>query len=187
MITLQLYNKYEKKLNRHLSAYSYVSIDIILLAFAIYIEYGRWGMSNVFLSRAALFIIICVAGSLIIPILQMIVSTKKAVLDDEKITVHRLIGVQRSIKIDQIYEIRIFEISNIYVKLKKNRGMYYGVYFKLRNGKSVMVSENLHITTLLEFLNKFLELYEDKLPPECVETIKEFIKEKGSLIRKEGD
>jgi len=30
----------------------------------------------------------------------------------------------------------------------------------------------------MDFLNKFLELYEDKLPPECVKTVKKFIKEK---------
>ena len=67
--------------------------------------------------------------------------------------------------------------------MKKNRGIYYGLHFKLINGKDVMVLENLHITTLLEFLKQIFRVLWRKTSTRMRKEYKEIYKgEFGKLL-----
>ena len=180
IIELSLYRKYEKK-------HEYVLLssfwgETILVYTIIGLIIAGWLKSSFLLPS-----LVCVMTPVfILSLVLLSLSTQKVIFYDEKIVIVRKMNIRRVVNIGDISNLSIPQLTDLFYYISKSFRLYYGLYFKLKNGKNVMLAGCLHITTLVEFLNKFLELYEDRLPPECVKTIKEFIKEKGSLVRKEG-
>ena len=125
---------------------------------------------------------------LLLTILVLHASAKEALLSESDIIIIRKTGAQKKIKIDDIEDVLIGENQTRIAQTKKNKGTYYGLYFKLKNGKKVMVAETIHITTLINFLGEFLKYYGEKIPEQCLAHIQKFIKEKAHILKRfEGD
>lgn len=111
-------------------------------------------------------------------------SSNHVILRDDKIEIHRKSGFKKLVEIEDIKDISIRENQTRIAQTKKNRGTYYVLYFKLKNEKRVMLSDNIHITTLINFLREFSKYYGERLPEECVAHIQEFIKEKEHILKR---
>ena len=105
---------------------------------------------------------------------------------DNNMTIYRKSGFKKLVEIEKIEDVSIREKQTRIAQTKKNRGTYYILYFKLKNGKRAMLSENIHITTLINFLRGFSKYYGDRLPEECRAHIQEFIKEKEYILKRFG-
>ncbi len=121
---------------------------------------------------------------LLLTILVLHVSTKEVLISNNHIIILRKTGVRKKIKIEDVLDILVSEISSVVAQYKKNKGTYYCLYLKLKNGKNVMISEVLHITTLINFLKMFLKYHNNRLPEQCIAHIQKFIKEKEHILKR---
>ena len=151
-----------------------ISIGVILAIFLFRGNFYWIGIVSLllimsFLALAIFFIHLC---------------SKQIIFRDDKIIIIRNTGFRKVVDVKDMLDIHIHELPDAISQSKKNKGTYYGVYFKLKNGKSIMVSENIHITTLINFLKGILKYYDNKLPPRCISHIQEFMMEKEEILKR---
>lgn len=180
-IRTHLYDHYERHFN-NLYFYVFWSTGFCLLViYTIFLFDG-----NICWTIILILLLFLVLG--ILSFAWLHASASHTIFTDKDITIYRKSGLRKLIKIDDIEDVLIGENQTRIAQTKKNKGTYYGLYFKLKNGKKVMVAEVIHITTLINFLKEFLRYYGDKLPEQCTAHIQQFIDEKKNIFRRfEGD
>jgi hypothetical protein len=176
--SLSLYGNYES-LHNNFNFVSFWGLTI-----------GALVISSIFLFNGSLYWTSVLAlglfsGSSIATFGLLHSSSSQVILRDNDMAIYRKSGLKKIVKIEDIKDISTLrEAQTWFAQTKKKRGTYYVLFFRLNNGKSVMLSGIIHITTLIKFLREFSKYYKEKLPEQCISHIQEFIKEKEHILKR---
>ena len=173
--SVSLYGYHERRYN-NLHFVFFWGISICAVVFFFYLK-----RSIYFTVVLTLFLFLTMG---LLTFLWLHISSSQAIFRDNNIAIYRKSGFKKLVEIEKIKDVSIREKETRIAQTRKNKGAYYVLYFKLKNGKRVMLSENVHITTLIPFLKEFSKYYGERIPEECGAHIQEFIKEKEHILKR---